>query len=76
MCGRPDVVAEEEHLDRLVLAAFEGFKCFMREWFVYVGDEKKPDWIKTFLEAVGGRLRMLEKEGKLADPSKDNVDAE
>ena len=76
MCYRPDVEAEGEHLDRLVLAAFEGFKCYMRTLFVYVGDEKKPDWIKTFLEALGGRLRTLEKEGKLADRSKDNVNAE
>ena len=67
MCGGPDIEAECEHLDGLVLAAFEGFKDFMR--VIYTIDEKKADWIKEFLEGVGSRLRALEKEGKLVDPS-------
>jgi hypothetical protein len=69
MCGGPDIEAECEHLDGLVLAAFEGFKDFMR--VIYNIDEKKADWIKEFLEGVGSRLRALEKQGKLVDSSTD-----
>ena len=76
MCYTPDVKAEGEHLERLVLAAFEGFKSYMRTLFVYVGDKKELDWIKMFFEAVGDRLRELEEEGKLVNSPEDDISAE
>ena len=75
MCVASDIEDECKYLEGLVLAAFEGFKNYHMGTF-HSGDEKKTDWIEAFLEGVGSRLRMLEKKGKLADPSKDNVNAE
>ena len=68
MCGIPDVVAEQEHLDETVLSAFWEFKGCMQEYFDI---EEEPDWIKAFGEGVCGRLRELEKEGKLTKWSSD-----
>jgi len=70
MCGGPDIEAEREYLDALVLTAFKGFKDYVRLYLT--GDEKKTDWIEAFLEGIGSRLRAFEKEGKLVDPLKNN----
>ena len=74
MCGRSEIEAECKYLEGLVLAAFEGFNNYMGTF--PSGDEKNTDLIEAFLEGVGSRLRMLDKEGELVGPSKDNVNAE
>jgi len=74
MCVKSDIDAECQYLEGLVLAAFKGFKNYMGT--IPSGGGKKMDWIEAFLEGAGNRLRGLEKEGKLADPSKYNVNAE
>ena len=68
MCGGPDVEAEAEYLEALVMAAYEGFKGFVRR-VSGMEDETDIDWIAEFLDGVGNKLRVLEREGKLSCPT-------
>ena len=69
MCGGPDVNAEAEYLEALVMAAFNGFKDFVRT-MSGMEDETDIDWIAKFLGGVGNKLRVLEREGRLSCPTK------
>jgi hypothetical protein len=68
MCGGPDVEAEAEYLEALVMAAFGGYKKFVRT-ISGMEDETDIDWIKEFLDGVGNKLRVLEREGRLSCPT-------
>jgi hypothetical protein len=72
MCGGPDVMAEYEALDRVVLAAFWAYKDCMQRLYD-TGEEGDTDWVKAFCDGFASRLRLLEKEGKLRESSEGHM---